>query len=73
MRRWSVYPVDGERSIDIAAPPERVWALVTNIGRMGEWSPHTVLAQWVDTNPADGPARGVEEALRRLKAAAEAS
>jgi hypothetical protein len=43
-----VYPVEGERSIDIAAPPERVWALVTDIGRMGEWSPHTVVAQWVD-------------------------
>ena len=53
-----MYPVEGERSIDIAAPPDRVWALVTDIGRMGEWSPHTVQAQWVDADRGDGPAVG---------------
>ena len=26
-------------SIDIAAPPAEVWKLVSDVGRMGEWSP----------------------------------
>jgi ligand-binding SRPBCC domain-containing protein len=53
-----MYPVEGERSIDIAAPPERVWALVADVSRMGEWSPHTVQAEWVDPDNGDGPAVG---------------
>jgi uncharacterized protein YndB with AHSA1/START domain len=28
-----------EGSVEIAAPPEKVWALVSNLRRMGEWSP----------------------------------
>ena len=36
-----MYPVEGERSIDVAAPPDRVWALVADVARMGQWSPHT--------------------------------
>jgi uncharacterized protein YndB with AHSA1/START domain len=28
-----------EDSIDIAAPPEAVWAIVSDLRRMGEWSP----------------------------------
>jgi uncharacterized protein YndB with AHSA1/START domain len=53
-----MYPVEGERSIDIAAPPERVWALVTDIGRMGEWSPNTIHAEWADAARQEGPAVG---------------
>lgn len=30
-----------EASVDIAAPPAQVWALVTDLGRMREWSPMT--------------------------------
>jgi uncharacterized protein YndB with AHSA1/START domain len=32
----------------IAAPPEAVFAAVTDITRMGEWSPETVRAEWND-------------------------
>jgi len=32
----------------IAAPPERVYALIADITRMGEWSPETTSAAWVD-------------------------
>ena len=53
-----MYPVEGERSIDIAAPPERVWGLVADVGRMGEWSPHTVHAEWVDADRGGGPVVG---------------
>ncbi len=31
-----------EESVDIAAPPEAVWALVTDLPRMSRWSPQVV-------------------------------
>ncbi len=34
-------------SRDIAAPAESVWALVTDITRMGEWSPESQGGSWV--------------------------
>jgi len=40
-------------SIDIDAPPERVWAVLTDWVRQGEWIPAT------DVRPVVGPARGV--------------
>jgi hypothetical protein len=48
--------IEGERSIDIAAPPDAVWALVAEVTNMGRWSPHTVKARWV--GPGNGPAVG---------------
>ena len=38
-------PVTGsdlEATLAVAAPPAQVWALVTDVGRMGEWSPQVV-------------------------------
>lgn len=43
-------------SIDIAAPPERVYELVSDITRMGEWSPECYHCEW--TKGATGPAVG---------------
>jgi uncharacterized protein YndB with AHSA1/START domain len=37
--------VEVERTI--AAAPEKVWALVSDVTRMGEWSPETVGCEWV--------------------------
>jgi uncharacterized protein YndB with AHSA1/START domain len=37
----------------VQAPPEKVWALVADVTRMGEWSPETRSAEWVDG--ATGP------------------
>jgi uncharacterized protein YndB with AHSA1/START domain len=37
-----------EASLHIDAPPERVWRLVTDVGRMGEWSPVTYKCEWLD-------------------------
>ncbi len=43
-------------SIDIEAPPENVYALVSDITRMGEWSPECRSCQWA--RGATGPAVG---------------
>lgn len=37
---------DIEVSRDIAAPPSAVFAAITDITRMGEWSPETQRAEW---------------------------
>ena len=43
-------------SIDIAAPAEAVWALVSDLGRMPEWSPELERIEW--TGGATGPSVG---------------
>ena len=45
-----------EVSIDISASPERVYGLVSDITRMGEWSPECIRCTW--TKGATGPAVG---------------
>lgn len=40
----------------VAAPPEVVWALISDITRMGEWSPESTGGSWV--KGATGPAVG---------------
>ncbi len=40
----------------VDVPPQRVWAMVADVTRMGEWSPETERAEWVEG--ADGPAVG---------------
>jgi len=43
-------------TVHIAAPPEKVWALVSDVTRIGRYSPETFEAEWIDG--ATGPARG---------------
>jgi uncharacterized protein YndB with AHSA1/START domain len=43
-------------SVEIAAPAEAVWALVSDLTRMGEWSPETERVEW--TGGATGPSVG---------------
>lgn len=38
-------------SADVGAPPEVVWRLVSDVTRMGEWSPETEAAEWVSGRP----------------------
>ena len=38
----------GAARIHIEAPPERVYELVSDVTRMGEWSPETYHCEWVD-------------------------
>ena len=49
---------DLEVSRDIAASPSAVFAALTDITRMGEWSPETYLAEW--NEGFDGPAVGAK-------------
>lgn len=35
-------------TVHMNAPPERVWALVSDITRTGEFSPETLEAEWLD-------------------------
>jgi uncharacterized protein YndB with AHSA1/START domain len=37
----------GEASVHIDAPPERVWRMITDVTRMGEWSPVTYKCEWL--------------------------
>jgi uncharacterized protein YndB with AHSA1/START domain len=52
----SAYPQEGSASVVIAATPDVVWDLVSDITRMGQWSPECVRAEWTDG--AAGPASG---------------
>ncbi|ODU02515.1 MAG: polyketide cyclase [Pseudonocardia sp. SCN 72-86] len=45
-----------ERSIDVAAPAEVVWDLVSDVTRSGEWSPESTGGRWLGR--ASGPAPG---------------
>lgn len=45
-----------EVSIRIERRPEEVWDLITDVGRIGEFSPETVGAEWLDG--ASGPEVG---------------
>ncbi len=35
------------RTVEVQAPPERVWALVSDLPRMGEYSPENTGGRWV--------------------------
>ena len=48
------YPIAESR--DIAAPAEKVWSLVSDLPRMGEFSPENAGGTW--TKGATGPATG---------------
>jgi len=43
-------------TIEIGAPADKVWGMVSDVTRVGEWSPETVSAEWLDG--AGGPALG---------------
>jgi len=48
--------VEGEATVHIAAPPEKVYEMVSDVTRMGEWSPETHTCEWIEG--ATGPAVG---------------
>ena len=46
-------------SADIAAEPETVWRLISDLSRMGEWSPECTGVSWVGSTPGpEGPSVG---------------
>lgn len=42
--------VDVETTVDMA--PEQFWALITDVSRIGEWSPEVVKAAWLEGDAA---------------------
>ena len=48
--------MQGEVTVHMDAPVERVWALASDVTRIGEFSPETFDAKWIDG--ATGPAVG---------------
>src|SRR5512138_3118316 len=48
--------MQGSVTVHMAASPEAVWALVSDVTRIGEFSPETFEAEWLDG--ATGPAVG---------------
>ena len=53
-----ISPRYGEVSVWMDAPPATVWALVSDVTRIGEFSPETFEARWI--RGADGPAEGAQ-------------
>ncbi len=46
----------GEASVIVRTGADRLWAMVADVTRIGEWSPEAVQAEWIDG--ATGPAVG---------------
>lgn len=44
-----------EAVVTIDAAPEQVWELVTDVTRMGEWSPENTGARWIGGATGGGP------------------
>lgn len=51
-----IKPLTGEVTLHMEAGPEQVWALVSDVTRIGEFSPETFEARW--THGASGPEVG---------------
>jgi polyketide cyclase/dehydrase/lipid transport protein len=45
-------------SIHIEAKPEKVWSLLADVTRMGEWSPECHRVAWLDTASGSAPVPG---------------
>jgi uncharacterized protein YndB with AHSA1/START domain len=48
-------PKSGSATVEVAATPEQVWALLTDITRAGEWSHETQGGEWLDGATAAVP------------------
>jgi hypothetical protein len=48
----------GSATVNMSAPPERIWALVSDVTRTGEFSPEVFEAEWIDG--AIGPEVGAK-------------
>ena len=51
VRAMTVHGMQHETSVEIAASPQAVYDLVSDVTRMGEWSPENVGADWTGGTP----------------------
>ncbi|MGQ0467755.1 MAG: SRPBCC family protein [Sporichthyaceae bacterium] len=51
-------PLTDSVTVTVNAPAERVWALITDVTRIGEFSPETLEGRWI--GGATGPAVGAK-------------
>lgn len=54
--RRAEFRTEGEVAVSMAAPAQRVYDLIADVERVGEWSPECRRAAWIDG--ASGPAVG---------------
>lgn len=47
----TVHGMQHEMSVEIAASPQAVYGLVSDVPRMGEWSPESIGADWTSGTP----------------------
>ena len=47
----TVHGMQHEANVDIAATPQSIYAMVSDVTRMGEWSPENVGADWTGGTP----------------------
>ena len=47
----------GEAQVHVDAPPEVVYGVVSDVKRMGEWSPETIKCDWIQARRALSSAR----------------
>jgi uncharacterized protein YndB with AHSA1/START domain len=50
--------MQAETSLFIDAPPDRIWRLISDVTRMGQWSPITYKCEWVEGS--SGPVKGAK-------------
>ena len=58
----------GAVSVHVDAPPERVYALVSDVTRMGEWSPETYRCGWIGSSEEPVPGARFKGYNRRGRA-----
>ncbi len=51
-------PLTDSVTVTMQASPEKIWALITDVTRVGEFSPETLEGRWIDG--ATGPAVGAK-------------
>ena len=50
-------------SVDVAASPDVVWGLVSDLARMGDWSPECTGVRWAGAAPGPTGPTGVKSPI----------
>jgi len=55
MKTHDIAGARAEVELSLDVPVERLWSLITDVSRIGEWSPEATYGEWLDD---EGPAEG---------------